>query len=103
MQVQLATQLSSQLSAFQDSILQQKESLCQSEKDVNLLNAKYHDTINDLRLKLSTAMQNEASLLEKWKGQSQQLADIKLSLGNDKACFHPKFSHSPSEINPILS
>jgi hypothetical protein len=56
----------------------------------SLLNAKYRDTINDLRSKLSTAMQNEAALLEKWKGQSQQLADIKLSLASDKV-FPPFF------------
>ena len=89
LQVQRAAQLASQLSTVQNSTLQQKEDLSQSESRVSELNTKYHESITHLRFKLSTAMQDEAVLLEKWKGQSQQLADIKLSLSADKACTRP--------------
>lgn len=68
--------LTSQLSSMQSAILQQKESLPQAEKVLNELKIKYHNAMDSLRSKLSTAMGDEASLLEKWRGQRPELPKI---------------------------
>lgn len=77
-------QLTQQLTTTKNAMLRQRELLVDAENQIRAWSKKYQDTVQELHSKLSEAMQNEATLIEKWKGQSQVLADIKTALDTSK-------------------
>lgn len=77
-------QLTQQVTTTKTAMLRQRDLLSDAESHIHAWSKKYQDTVHDLHSKLSEAMQNEANLVEKWKGQSQLLADIKLALSTSQ-------------------